>query len=638
MSDTLADGDSGGFERRLHGALAELRCRLLAERCEAGHWRGELSTSALSTATAVFALSVVDRERGEAQFGDVVRRGVNWLSKNANDDGGWGDTVRSQSNLSTTLLCWAALRGVASRAGGASSLAATTSDFPALAGAGESVTGAEAWIERRVGSLEPQPLAEAVVGVYGEDQTFSVPILTMAALAGVLGPEDQAWERIPQLPFELAAMPRDWFRTLGLRVVSYALPALIAIGQVRHVRRPSRNPLTRWTRQATRTRTLRLLQEIQPESGGYLEAIPLTAFVTMSLASSDRVDDPVVERALKFLLAAQRADGSWPIDSDLATWVTTLAVNALAAGGELDVCLSRQEQAHVRAWLREQQYLRVHEYTLAAPGGWAWTDLSGGVPDADDTAGALLALRNLSDDDGVGERHAAASACRWLLGLQNSDGGVPTFCRGWGKLPFDRSGTDLTAHALRAWRAWESELPAERASFKRDIMRARGRALEFLAKRQATDGSWEPLWFGNEAVEGYRNPTFGTARVLLALAAEEDFDITAAAKGLRWLVSAQEECGGWNGGSGDASPSVEETALAVETLSSWLMSGRLPSGSQGELHAAWREGVEWLVRQVEGGEALEAAPIGFYFANLWYYEKLYPLVFTTAALGRAAQV
>ncbi|MEZ6048428.1 MAG: hypothetical protein R3C11_23220 [Planctomycetaceae bacterium] len=38
----------------------------------------------------------------------------------------------------------------------------------------------------------------------------------------------------------------------------------------------------------------------------------------------------------------------------------------------------------------------------------------------------------------------------WLLDLQNRDGGWPTFCRGWGALPFDRSAPDLTAHALRA--------------------------------------------------------------------------------------------------------------------------------------------------------------------------------------------
>jgi hypothetical protein len=30
----------------------------------------------------------------------------------------------------------------------------------------------------------------------------------------------------------------------------------------------------------------------------------------------------------------------------------------------------------------------------------------------------------------------------------------------------------------------------------------------------------------------------------------------------------------------------------------------------------------------------DASPIGLYFAKLWYYERLYPLIFATAALGR----
>ena len=30
---------------------------------------------------------------------------------------------------------------------------------------------------------------------------------------------------------------------------------------------------------------------------------------------------------------------------------------------------------------------------------------------------------------------------------------------------------------------------------------------------------------------------------------------------------------------------------------------------------------------------LSAAPIGLYFARLWYYEELYPLVFALSGLG-----
>jgi squalene-hopene/tetraprenyl-beta-curcumene cyclase len=46
-------------------------------------------------------------------------------------------------------------------------------------------------------------------------------------------------------------------------------------------------------------------------------------------------------------------------------------------------------------------------------------------------------------------------------------------------------------------------------------------------------------------------------------------------------------------------------------------------------------GLAWLVQQVESGGLDHPTPIGFYFAKLWYFEKLYPIIFTVAALGRA---
>src|SRR5688572_22890952 len=91
---------------RLRAAYLTARDALLAERVPAGHWVGELSTSSLSTATAVMALHLVNpfehRERIDA--------GMKWLAEHQNDDGGWGDTVKSFSNISTTMLCRAALR------------------------------------------------------------------------------------------------------------------------------------------------------------------------------------------------------------------------------------------------------------------------------------------------------------------------------------------------------------------------------------------------------------------------------------------------------------------------------------------------------------------------------------------------
>ncbi|MEO7678355.1 MAG: squalene--hopene cyclase, partial [Verrucomicrobiota bacterium] len=161
----------------------------------------------------------------------------------------------------------------------------------------------------------------------------------------------------------------------------------------------------------------------------------------------------------------------------------------------------------------DQQFRDEHSYTNAKPGGWAWTNLPGGVPDADDTAGALLALFKLRSGE-VDFREAASAGLGWLVQLQNSDGGIPTFCRGWGALPFDRSGADLTAHAIRAWLAWR---PHVELRLQRKLQKAINRAIQFLSKNQRPDLSWVPLWFGNEHVSSEENLTYGTSRVLLAL-------------------------------------------------------------------------------------------------------------------------
>ncbi len=591
--------------------LANCVEELLAALGPDGHWVGELSSSALSTATAVTALSLVQREQGHTHHTERIARGLDWLAQNQNTDGGWGDTTLSLSNLSTTTLCWAA--------------------FGAAPGADDrfrsTVQKAEAWLIERAGGLAPDQLAPTIIARYGKDRTFSVPILTMCALAGRLGSGRDAWRHVIPLPFELAACPHSWFAALRLPVVSYALPALIAIGQVRHIQSPSPNPIARLTRHLTRESTLRKLSTIQPENGGFLEATPLTSFVTMSLAGSGQVNHPVAKRGVEFLIASQRADGSWPIDTNLATWVTTLAVNALGANSSL----LANHAARLRSWLLNQQYRTIHPYTHAAPGGWAWTDLPGGVPDADDTSGALLALRHLGPIDDA-TREAAIAGITWLLGLQNRDGGIPTFCRGWGALPFDQSSADITAHAIRAWLAWKNDVPELGARVDRAI----ARATRFLFRNIRPDGSWVPLWFGNQWNNSEENPLYGTARVVAALA--QIPRSVELERGVAWLVTAQQQDGSWSGGS-SGKPSIEETALAIEALAeSFTAMGNADIDLGSAAIDSARRGTHWLVTRIESGEWTQPSPIGFYFAKLWYFEKLYPMIFTTAALNQAQRL
>jgi squalene-hopene/tetraprenyl-beta-curcumene cyclase len=496
---------------------------------------------------------------------------------------------------------------------------------PAIARAG-------ACLGHAAGGLEPAKLAKAITARYGKDHTFSVPILTMAALAGQLGNETEAWRLIPSLPFELAIFPQSLFRFLQLPVVSYALPALIAMGQVGHHFRPTRNPVARVLRNLSIARTLRVLEAIQPPSGGFLEATPLTSFVAMSLIAKGLHAHAVVRNALHFLKASVRADGSWPIDTNLATWVTTLSVNALSPDA-----LDETERAAIRGWLLGQQYKERHPYTGAAPGGWAWTHLSGGVPDADDTAGALLALKKLGTPDPA-TVDAVQRGIRWLLDLQNRDGGMPTFCRGWGALPFDRSASDLTAHAIAAWEEWRPWLPKKLAA---ECERAIRRAFGNLFRQQRTHGDWVPLWFGNQGAPDEENPIYGTSRVLLGMGAsgtlfgvcnKERVSLKPCgfnARGMSYLLDAQNADGGW-GGTGGVKSTIEETALAVQGLSAVVLRNK----SQRTLIPALQRGVHWLIQATKNGTHFPTAPIGLYFAKLWYHERLYPLIFTVAALEK----
>jgi squalene-hopene/tetraprenyl-beta-curcumene cyclase len=621
---SLSDDTCGlaDFRDRLAAAYRTARDALFAERHPDGYWVGELSASALSTATAVSALSLA------ADQAQLAEHGLRWLAEHQNADGGWGDTVKSFSNISTTVLCRAAIH---------------------LAGRAEQyrdhLKRAEAWLGERYGST-PGQLAEAVRQRYGTDHTFSVPILMNAALAGLV-----PWAEVPALPFEAACVPQSLYRFVGMPVVSYALPALIAIGQTIFHHKPPRSWFRRRLRRWAVGPSLRVLERIQPASGGFLEATPLTSFVVMALAACGLARTKpqaaaVIRRGVEFLRASVRPDGSWPIDSNLSVWVTTLAVNALAAAGDLDLLSDRDK---LLAWILEQQETERHPYTGAAPGGWGWSHLSGSVPDADDTPGAMLALVNLGiDATGTPAQiwrrvYGPGSGANWLQRLQNRDGGWPTFCRGWGKLPFDRSGTDLTAHVLRAWKQWYCHYVGEEywKVFPKLAARVNYQfarrwhlvppfghfppALAYLARTQRPDGSWLPLWFGNQHAPDDVNPTYGTAKVLAAYRDLNLADAEPARRGVAWLLDNQNDDGGWGAGRGTPS-SLEETALAVEILLDL---------APPEAKPVVNRGLGWLVERVEVGGLHDPTPIGFYFAKLWYFEKLYPIVFAVAALGRA---
>ena len=223
---------------------------------------------------------------------------------------------------------------------------------------------------------------------------------------------------------------------------------------------------------------------------------------------------------------------------------------------------------------------------------------------------------------------------KWLLQLQNNDGGFPTFSRGWGKLPFDQSCADLTGHCLLAistcLNIYEADFSiTEKKSFGKSM----GRAVNYLERNQLINGSWLPLWFGNQHTPNHENPVYGSARVLTYL---QDTLINNTSNpvlrnqlqpmidaGIQFLADVQNSDGSW-GGDSKINGTIEETSLAISAL----------IGTKHKI--ACQKGFQWLDQYfIKNG--LKPAPIGLYFASLWYDEKMYPLTAYLEAISRSLE-
>ncbi len=380
--------DSG----RLLAAYQTARSGLLAGCEPAGHWIGGLASSPFATATAISALALAERHapmtaRGrfvdefrESRLSELLIASVHWLARQQNPDGGWGDTDKSVSNIGTTMLVRAAFQ-----------LTGVPAADPGM------LDAADAYIERCGGTA-------AVRRYFGRDKTMSSAILANCALAELVW-----WRYVPELAFELICLPRKLWLRAHLPVVSWGIPLFVAVGQARYHYRKPWNPIIRLVRGRCRHKSL---QTITPASGedGFLDSIPLTSFLVMSLVSSGRSHHPAAESGMKFLLDHVGSDGSWSMGVSMSLRDTALAISALSAGGE-DLrtlkCLD---------WLLAAQHDAVEPLTGAPDGGWSWTDAASAVANTSDTATALIALGHWHSalhggaPSNNGETHTAAQA------------------------------------------------------------------------------------------------------------------------------------------------------------------------------------------------------------------------------------
>jgi squalene-hopene/tetraprenyl-beta-curcumene cyclase len=106
--------------------------------------------------------------------------GFDWLCQNINADGGFGDTTGSESNVSTTLLCYAAVRFCQKEDNG----------LPVI-------RAMEDWLAGKGIDIDSETITKSILKFYGKDYTFCLPFAAYCVL--------HPWKKYPDcllnLPF-----------------------------------------------------------------------------------------------------------------------------------------------------------------------------------------------------------------------------------------------------------------------------------------------------------------------------------------------------------------------------------------------------------------------------------------------------
>jgi squalene-hopene/tetraprenyl-beta-curcumene cyclase len=238
-----------------------------------------------------------------------------------------------------------------------------------------------------------------------------------------------------------------------------------------------------------------------------------------------------------------------------------------------------------------------------------------------------------SDAAAVGPRWltpAAGRALRWLLGMQNRDGGWAAFDRNIDhevltKVPFadhnamlDPSCPDITARILEALGHVGYGVGHPQVQ----------KAIAYLRAAQEKAG----CWFGRWGV----NYVYGTWQVLLGLK-QIGFDMgdPMVRRAVDWLKQVQQPGGAW----GESCRSYDDPALAGQgaptaSQTAWALMGLMAAGEADS--AAVRAGVEYLLAaQQPDGDWREDSFTGTGFPKVFYLKyHLYSLYFPLMALAR----
>ncbi len=367
-------------------------------------------------------------------------------------------------------------------------------------------------------------------------------------------------------------------------------------------------PVPRWRRRALEKAEEWLITHVEGSDGlGAIFPAMVNAAIAFRCLGYEG-DHPLVQGQLRELERFEIEDaGEMRLQPCFSpVWDTALSVGALLAA---DMDGNEAPVQEALAWLLDREVTvggDWREKSLQdAPGGWCFEYRNDLYPDCDDTAEVLLLLAAVRGRTGELETRRQAAAergQRWLLGLQNPDGGWASFDRCCDKevltlIPFadhnamiDPSTPDITARVINALLA-HGHAPDD------GPLR---RATDYLLREQERDGSWPGRWGANGIYGAWL-----ALSALGPLAARTDGRAAerlsrACRRGRRWLLEVQHEDGGW----GESLRSYDDPGFrgrgrSTASQTAWAMMGLISSFES----QVWRADADRIVSALDRGVA-----------------------------------
>lgn len=617
------------LDGRIEAAARALRdCRL-----PDGHWRFELEADATIPAEYILFTHYL----GEEPDPELERKIGNYLRRHRNAEEGWPLFYGGAFNMSASVKAYFALKMIGD-----------DPDAPHMRSAREAIL-------ERGGAAEANVFTRILLALYG-----IVP-----------------WSSVPQMPVEIMLLPAwfpfhlfkisYWARTVivpllvlqalkpraknrrGVRIDELFVEPPEKLGLHRRAEHQSRGWFAFFRAvdaalkasepffpQRTRKRAIEaavtfVRERLNGEDGlgAIFPAMINSVMMYDALGYPADHPDRAIARASVDKLLLVKDDEAYCQPCLSPVWDTALSCHALLESGD---------EASVEAatkgldWLRERQVLDVAGDWAARkpglrPGGWAFQYANPHYPDLDDTAVIVMAMDRAERHRGHDYREAMARAEEWIAGLQSRDGGWAAFDADntyeyLNNIPFSDHGAlldppspDLTGRCV--------SMLAQRGATMENSSALRA-GIENLRRTQRPDGSW----FGRWGV----NYIYGTWSALCALnAAGIGNDAPEVRKAVKWLLSIQNEDGGWgeNGDSYKLDYRGHEPSPSSVSQTSWALLALMAAGEVD--HPAVERGIRYLLdKQREDGLWEEEHYTGTGFPRVFYlryhgYPKYFPL-------------